>query len=162
MAVVTLPQFKAALSAGSSLGARTAANLADERLTAALDEAHDEVLGKLSTLYTLPVDEAAGPAIVRSLILNVAAYVATLEWLQGKELPERDPIVLRYQRAQKMLREVVDGTLVVDGLEKAGAGAPGAIQTFDSVPYVGLAEPAPGGYYYGTSYRNGGLLWDAT
>ena len=146
---VTLTQLRDTLTGTAGIGARTAGDGTDAQLQDALDEAHGEVLGKLATRYTLPTDPALVPPLVRSLIVTVAGYVATLEWLQGKDLSDRDPVVLRYARAQAMLRSIVDGSTEVDGLETP-VGAAVEVETFDGVPAMGLADtvlgrPVPGG-----------------
>lgn len=137
---VDLPALKAALASSATVGARTAANLSDEALQQALDDAHAEVLGKLSTRYTMPADASTAPDMLKSLIVSVAAYVATLEWLQGKDLSDRDPVVLRYQRAETMLSQILAGTLALEGLDRSAAG----VSAYDAEGYnpaegVGLA-----------------------
>jgi hypothetical protein len=78
-----------------------------QALLDALAEAHAEVLGKLGVVYSIPDvdtwDDA--PELVGSMILAVAAYLATLTWLNGRDLSDRDPVALRYNRAQLMLRQ---------------------------------------------------------
>lgn len=160
-AYVSVPDLVAMLQASAGVGAATAADLPNERLQAALGDAHAEILGKLSTLYALPADPTLAPDLVKSLITAVAAYVATLEWLQGRDLSDRDPVVLRYQRAQTMLRQVIDGTLTVDGLDSAAAVVYDAV-SYETMPPMDLANTVTGanewrgGYYLPGSVAGGG------
>lgn len=139
---VNLGTLKTALEGGAGLGARTAADLPDARLQAALDDAHAQVLGTLATRYTLPA-VGAEPPVVRSLLVAIAGYVATLEWLQGKDLSDRDPVVLRYQRALALLKGVSDGVLSISELEQPAAAA-AAVETYNSIPEMGLAAEVLG------------------
>jgi hypothetical protein len=167
--VVSLNQLRGLLKSSAGAGARTAATLEDQALLDALAEAHAEVLGKLGVVYTIPDGDTwdDAPELVGSMILAVAAYLATLTWLNGRDLSDRDPVALRYNRAQLMLRQVVESTLVVDGLVPAPSGGVGDVPTYEANPPVDLAGGVNGpGYYvgspsFGGAYTGGGWPWGA-
>lgn len=159
---VTVPELKAALSAQGGAGARTAASLPDARLTAAIDEAQDEVTGKLSGRYVIPTDPALMPAFVAGIILAVAAYVATLEWMQGKDLADRDPVVLRYARARANLKDIVDGHLAVQLDPVAGGPVDSDMDAYNAVPDMELVADVSGPTYGGLvagNWQGGGIRW---
>lgn len=159
--LVTLVQLKEALTAQAGAGARTAANLSDERLQAVLDDAHAEVLGKIRTRYTVPTDPATTPGLLKGIILAVAAYVGTLEWMQGKDLSDRDAVVLRYNRAQSQLKAITDGTLDLELETPAGGGSYEAT-SYTGTPAVGLTDDVAAPTYYGMAaggWQGGGLTW---
>jgi phage gp36-like protein len=158
---VPLEQLQDALKSSAGAGAATAADLDVDRLQAALTEAHAEVLGRLATIYAVPADPDLAPEMVKSLITTIAAYLATLEWLQGKDLSDRDPIVLRYNRTQTVLRQVTDGVLSVDGLEKASAGEFDAV-SYETTPVLDLAGDVAAmtyGGYTAAGWRGGNREW---
>lgn len=164
--VVSLSQLRDALKGSAGAGARTAATLEDGPLIAALNEAHAEVLGKLGMVYAVPENDTwNAPDLIRSLILAVASYLATLTWLNGRDLSDRDPVALRYARAQTMLRQVLEGTLAVDGLEPAPSGGVGDVPSFEANPFVNLAGDVngpsgyPGSPSFGGAYTGGGWPW---
>lgn len=91
--------------------AGTAAELGDARLQQAITSAQAEVDGKLGARYRVPFDDPA-PQLVQDITGDIAAYLASLVVRQTKDFSsERDPIWLRYQRAQALLSQIADGTV---------------------------------------------------
>lgn len=171
MAYVTVGQLKAALANGGGAGARTAADLPDARLQANLDEATGEVTGRLTRSFKLPdpgEDPATSPEsippLMRTIIIGIAGYLATLELFGSQPVEERDPVVLRYARAQDLLKQVAGGLLVVDGLEPKGPdSAPGgAPEIYQGTPAVGLADEFTVDAYgrHNMPAHFGGVVWE--
>lgn len=161
--LVTLPDFRDSLQNAGGAGARTAAELSDERLDAALDSAEGEVIGILSRDFTLP---AQAEGVLVDIILGIAGYVATLEFFGSQPLEDRDPVVLRYQRAQALLKRIATGQLEVKGIEPdAGASPSGEPAIYQGAPAVNLTNEAPaptyGGMWQGETggWHGGGLSW---
>lgn len=163
---VTLPDFREALANGGGAGARTAAELQDERLEANLNEGEDEVLGRLARDFTVPATPDEVPDLIRGIIFGIAGYAATLEFFGSRPLEQRDPVVLRYERAQALLTKVANGLVRVPGIDdQSGGSVDGSPEVYNVGPAVGLTEQAPlpplgspGWYGPGGAYT-GGLSW---
>lgn len=172
MAYVTVADLKAALQDAGGIGARTAAVLPDGRLQANIDEAAAEVTGRLTRSYTLP-DPGADPlvvpdgipALLRTIILGIAAYLATLEFNGSQALEERDPIQLRYTRALDLLKQVAKGDLVVPGVDpNAGESPSGEPEIYQGHARLGVADSFYPDDYAGRhnmpAHLGGGLVWE--
>lgn len=153
IAVVSIEAFLESLANGGGAGSRTAAELPEHRLVEHLENANVEAVGRLFR-YTV-ADPA--PQLLKSLVIDLAAYTATLEWNGSQPLEDRDPIVLRYNRARALLTSIAKGETEVAGI---GADTPGEAvgepEAYGSVD-VGLAQgwvddtaSAPG-YWHGMS-----------
>ncbi len=174
MAYVTVAQLKEALANAGGAGARTAAALPDPRLQANLDEAAGEVVGRLTHSFKIPdpgddplVSPDTIPALMRTIIIGIAGYLATLEFYGTQEVQERDPVVLRYTRAKELLDQVAKGTLIVAGLETLEGdtgsltGEPAIFQPPGG--RVGLADVFDPSSYDGrhnTPAHYGGAVWE--
>lgn len=171
MAYVTVAQLKAALADAGGAGARTAANLSADRLQANLDEATAEVTGRLTRSFKLP-DPGADPAVspdtipplMRTIIVGIAGYLATLEFYGSQPLEERDPTSLRYGRALDLLKQVSSGVLLIDGLTPASEdSAPGGEPAIYGGVSVGLADVFREDMYDGRHNAlpySGGIAWE--
>lgn len=99
----------------------TAASLTDEQINDAIDEAEDIVDSYVLGRYTIPIidfeqDDPDNPGFVlvynvapdpvRGLTRNIAAYLATLTFRKNKDLPEDDPIRLRYRMTMEILGSI--------------------------------------------------------
>lgn len=156
---VDLPAFKASLVNGGGHGSRTAAELPDDRLQARLDQAHANVLGRLSA-FKLPelvgpdaVD--AAPGVLVEAITAYAAYTSTLEWNNSQPLEDRDPVALTFALVQGQVRDIVAGRLVVDGLDPVDGVEAGDPETYQQTPALGLASGLFGSYGGGYDGDNG-------
>ncbi len=153
---LTVDQLKAALADAGGVGSRTAANLSDERLTEHVEDAEAEVLGRLAAagLVVTADPPTEAPALFRTILVGIAGYTATLEWFGNQELTDRDPVVLRYQRALALLGQLAAGRLVLDGITDESAGAAtGEPAIYQQGPAVNLTDEAPP-----PSYFNGGAF----
>ena len=131
MPYVTTSEFAEALANAGGAGSRTAAALPEHRLEANLEEATAETVGALAG-FALPPDggDAAAPMtppLLRTIIVGIAGYLATLEFYGSQALEERDPVALRYARARELLKAVTGGTLAVEGIEAKGDDSPSTV-----------------------------------
>lgn len=106
---------------------QTAASLPDWQLLDAIDEAEDMVNAYLVAysivVETHEVDDpdnpgntavfVAAPNPVRRWTRDIAAYLATLTFRKNKDLPEDDPIRLRYSIVVGLLAQVRSGILLL-------------------------------------------------
>lgn len=99
--------------AGSELLAGTAASLTDTDLVTAIDEAQQEVDGRLAARYAVPFTDPP-PAVVASVTRDIAAWLATLTWRRGEPIAATEPAALRYQRAEGLLGQLASGNLSLD------------------------------------------------
>lgn len=131
---VTVDEVRRAVTRSSSRQANTTGSLPDDQITDAIDNAQSEVDARLRGRYSVPFSPV--PALVHSTTLDIAAYLATLNYRQEKELPDGDPVVRRYQRACALLKDIAAGNADLD----AGDGAGPATRTGG-----GLGAPASRG-----------------
>lgn len=166
---LTVTDFKARLANAGGAGARTAAELPEERLAANSREAEAVVIGRLRH-FTLPAADAENvPDLLLTIIAGFAGYTATLEFFGSQPFEDRDPVVLRYLYAKEQLAAIQAGDLVVPGIDPGTGGNPdqqgGDPETYQPPSaYLGLAEGLtdyPGGGYagggiYGRGWSHGG------
>lgn len=94
----------------------TAASLDDPELTEAISGAQQEVDAKLAVRYTVPFPDSNVPDLVVKLTRDIAAYLADLTYRQGKDYEsDRDPVLLRYTRAQALLKDLSTGQADIEG-----------------------------------------------
>lgn len=91
--------------------AGTAAALSDGQLNDAITEATSEID---STIPGAPFTGTV-PAVVSSIARDVAAYLASLTYRKGLELPSDHPVALRYARAEMLLAKAAKGQLDLSG-----------------------------------------------
>lgn len=134
----------------------TAATLLDaDILDYQITSAAAEVDGRLGGRYKVPFPDPA-PALVKSLTVDVAAYLATLTYRQSVDLEPTDPVALRYARAQALFKGIADGSVDLPGAVVPGDGGaqPTGIATVRN-PYVGQLFGATD---FDLAYRNGGRV----
>jgi phage gp36-like protein len=104
---------------GGDVDLGSAAGMSNSGLQAACDEADAEVTGRIFNRYpTLP---APAPAMVVSIAVDIAAYLATLTFRRGDPIVPGHPVLLRYQRAQALLGQIAAGTMPLVGVETVDA-----------------------------------------
>lgn len=115
-----------ALTPGGATDDRTtAASLSDAQLVDAVKQADGMIDAHLSTRYTIPQDEdnplvAVDP--IRWWSRDIAAYLATLTFKRNKDVPQDDPIRLRFNLAMSTLIAVRDGKANLDLPPVGGEG----------------------------------------
>ena len=100
----------------------SAAELSDEQINDAISNAQSQVDGYLRRRYTVPFADPI-PALAVSLTVDIAAYLAGLNWYQETELLKDDPLALRYERAVALLKDIQAGEI---DLDDGDGGAPDA------------------------------------
>jgi phage gp36-like protein len=133
----TPDDVRAVVARSTSAGAGTSASaLSDPVLIEALASAEAEVDARLASRYGVPFADVAVPALVRSLTVDVAAYLATLTFRESTDLGQDDPIRLRFARAQDLLGQLAKGDLDLPGVtaddgSPAPAGRPRVLNTYE-------------------------------
>lgn len=154
MAYCTPQDVRAVLARDVAVATGTAAELSDTAILAQIDAAQAEVDTRIANRYTVPFP-APVPALLKSMTIDVAAYLATLLYRQSKDIAQFDPIVLRYQRAKELLAQLADGTIdlpVTATPGDGGAQPSGAARTRN--PYTGnLFGPDDWGLGYSQGRR---------
>lgn len=92
--------------------ARSTAELGDDQLDAAIEDAQAQVDGYLRGSYETPFDPV--PALVKSLTVDIACYLAGLNYYQETELLASAPLALRYARAIALLTDISMGKIQLD------------------------------------------------
>lgn len=164
-AYLTVTALRDSLVSAGGAGARTAGELPTERLQYHVNQAQDEILGRLSRNYVLVADDSTDPpppTLLVEIMGAFAGYGATLEYYGSQAVEERDPVVLRYTRAKEQLALIAKGDLVLPGLDdKSGGAATGEPAAYGMGPTVGLADDVyadPYGHTYGAR-RGWGGVW---
>lgn len=103
--------------------AATATSLTDEQISDAIEEAEGVVDNYIGRRYTVPLIEfeeddpenpgnvfefVAAPVPVRGITRNVAAFLIALTHYQNKDMPEDNPVRLRYGVALSQLLAIRD------------------------------------------------------
>lgn len=95
----------------------TANQLTDAQIELDIADADSEIDTALAERYTVPFPTPI-PALINSLSINIAAYLADLRFRGGKEYAsELSPYYLRYQRARTMLDAFAQGQGTIPGGE---------------------------------------------
>jgi len=97
------------------------------------------------------------PALLKSLTIDIAAYLAGLNWYQETELLGSDPLALRYARAIALLKDIACGEIDLD----TGDGGPPAPDSLGGMgrpinPYTGTLFGLPD---FGLGYGRGWGCW---
>lgn len=119
---------------------QSAAQLTDPELAEAIERAQSEVDARLAGRYFVPFDgipPGAGvaqtvPALVVDIVLDIAAWHATLDYRRGTPVTADDPSRLRANAAETLLGQIAAGQSVLIG----AAGSTPVASTDVSDPYV--------------------------
>lgn len=118
-AYATADQVKLAVARDPDKPTGSAATLGFDQIALAITDAQAEIDGRLRSQYTVPFTDPV-PAMIRSLTIDIAAYLASLTFYQEKDMKDTDPVVRRYKRACCMLGDIASGSIDLD----AGDGGP--------------------------------------
>lgn len=123
VAYATTEEVRLAVSRDPDKTRGAASTIREEALQLCLDMAQAEIDGRLRPRYIVPFEEGAVPELVRVLTIDIAAYHAGLTFYQEKDMKDNDPIVRRYKWACCILKDVVNGNVVIntDGSETTAA-----------------------------------------
>jgi hypothetical protein len=114
-AMYCLPSDIRANVAGTDAGTGTCAQLSDDQLTNAIQQASAKVSAYVGTSFVV---DAADPVItvpdlVATITIQLATFYATLTYRKGKDLSQFDPVVLGAAEANRTLQDVVTGKIEV-------------------------------------------------
>lgn len=167
MAYLTPAELRTILNPdGDDTDEGSAAGMSDAQLQVALDDAQAEVDGKLAARTTVPLATPL-PRLIRSLVADIAAYLATLTDRRSDPMGADDPVRLRYVRAAKLLDELAAGRHPLPSpLSEADWAnqSSAAVNPYDGqmmtpadagMQHVGGGQYVAGGSRYGTGYGYG-------
>jgi phage gp36-like protein len=93
----------------------TGAMLSDEQINDNIAEADREIDGKLSSVFATPFNPV--PELIANLSRDIAAYLSDLAFREVRDYQSSlNPVVLRYQRAQDMLKALMNGSMDIPGV----------------------------------------------
>lgn len=121
VAYATADEVRAAVARDLNKLTNTTASMDDQQFVAAIANAQAQVDGKLRRLYPVPFTPV--PSLVKAITIDIAAYLATMNYRQEREIPEADPIVRRYNRSTDLLCHLADGLLALDVGDGTGIAA---------------------------------------
>jgi phage gp36-like protein len=125
MAYATVADVREVLVRDDSDTEGNAASLPDPKIEGAIEQAAAEVDGWLSGRYGSNLPFTVVPMMVKSLTVDIAAYLADLTYRQASDFSsELDPVYLRYQRAKTTLEKLADGTVSLPDVDEDGDGDP--------------------------------------
>lgn len=118
----TVFDVRNALTPGAAASdATTAASLGDAQITDAINEADSRINSYLPGDYSVsattiqqgdpPQAFSVAPDLIRFWSRDIAAYLATLTYKKHMNVPEDDPVRLRYEMVMETLRLVRDGKI---------------------------------------------------
>lgn len=132
----TVGDVRAALApGGDQADTSTAASLPDWQIEDSIDEAEDTIRAYTQAYNIVPMEITVSdpenptntppfmvaPNPIRRWTRDIAAYLATLVFRRGKDLPEDDPIRLRYTRVMSLLADVRSDANILDLPPVAGS-----------------------------------------
>lgn len=100
-------EVRAAVTRDLNKVSGSSASMTDDQIEAAIDNAQSQVDSKMRRLYLVPFSPA--PAMIKSITIDIAGFLATANYRQEKIIPETDPIVRRYNRAHDLLCHLAQG-----------------------------------------------------
>ncbi len=135
----------------------SAAGMSDDQLSVAIEEAQAEVDGRIGARYAAVLPLSPVPLIVKNATRDIAAYKATLTYLQGQPIGNTDPVWLRYQDAKALVIGIATGAVTIPNgaggvTAEDTSGEPGGtvVNQYDgdlfTLDDVGLVPDFNGGY----------------
>jgi phage gp36-like protein len=85
-----------------------------------IDQADTEINAKLGGVYATPFDPAPStPPLIKDISIAIAAYLTDLTFREVRDYANVDgnPVVLRYKRAQELLKALANGNADLPGIE---------------------------------------------
>lgn len=109
---VTADEVRAVLARDTAHPSGTAAELDEAAIVNAIRSAQAQVDGRLGARYTVPFPADSVPQLVVDCTRDIAAYLCDLTYRQGLDYEsDRDPVVLRYQQAIDLLKQIAGGQI---------------------------------------------------
>lgn len=120
MSYATVGQVKDVLARDLTHVAATAASLSDPQIQEQLDDATSQVDSALGYTYPTPFG-LPYPAQVVAITRDIAAYLADLVYRGTMDYATgNSPMLLRYQRASQLLKDLASGAAKLNGWPPAG------------------------------------------
>lgn len=136
MAYATRDELKATVDRDVADTRDTAGSLSNGALDEAIEEAEAEIDSRLGTLYTVPFT-APIPTLINKICLAIAAYSADLTFREVRDYQsDLNPILLRYRRAQELLKLLATGEMDLPPGTPApdSDGGPGSVVVVYDMP----------------------------
>lgn len=115
MPYTTKERVRLVLARNQDQAEGTGAMLSDEQIDDNIAEADREIDGKLSSVFATPFNPV--PALIANLSRDIAAYLSDLAFREIRDYQSSlNPVVLRYQRAQDMLKALMNGSMDLPGV----------------------------------------------
>lgn len=124
MAYVTAAAVRSVLIADPTDAANTPAELTDAAIADKIAAAQAQVDAALSRRY--PVPFTAPPDLVVHLTAAIAAWLVTLTYRRSVDVPESDPVALRYRWAADQLAALASGAVELPDTTTGDGGTPAA------------------------------------
>lgn len=138
----------------------SAASMSSTQLDVACSEADTEVIGRIFQRYPSLPDPP--PALLVTIAVDIAAYLATLTARRGDPLLPGHPVALRYARAQQLLTQIVAGNVTLVGVEtvdSAAASDPASVNPTEGDLFsprdVGMTRGLDGAWHPAGSWPRG-------
>jgi len=133
VAYSTVERVQQALARNTQDTAGTAASLGTDVILQNIAEADREIDGRLTSIYSTPFNPV--PETIQDISTAIAAYLSDLTYREVRDYanPQANPVVLRYQRAQALLKSLASGEMdLVGATPTSDQGGNGRIvATFD-------------------------------
>lgn len=137
---------------GDDTDTGTAASMSDNDLNAAIQQADDEIDGKLFGQYVVPFTDT--PPLVANIATTIAAYLATLTFRRGNPIDPNDPVRLRYNMAETALAQIMSGAITLIDVDvppsPSAGGAPVVVNVLAGPLFNPSDYPVPG--FVGSGY----------
>lgn len=116
----------------------TAADLSDEQLQNAIDEASSQIDSYIGRFYTVPVASIGGatPPPIDFWARNIAAYNASLSYRGSQDFPDTDPVARRWKATMDALNLVATGKATLNIPSNTADNSVSAVGTAIN-PYIG-------------------------
>lgn len=113
MAYLTPDELRAILDPeGDDDDPGNAGRMSDAQLQVAIVDASAEVDGRLANRTAVPLTEPL-PTLIKRIVKDIAAYLATLTDRQSEPLNPADPVVLRYAASLRLLEGIASGAVAL-------------------------------------------------
>jgi len=102
--------------AGTDAGTGTCAQLTDDQLSAAIQQASAKVSAYVGTSYVVDAADpvVVVPDLVRTCTIQIGTFYATCVYRKNKDFSQFDPVLLSYNDAISTLRDIAAGRVDVD------------------------------------------------
>jgi phage gp36-like protein len=93
----------------------TPADLDLDQIRLAIADADAQINLSLKRRYVVPFAVGEVPDLVKHLSVSISSYLALLTFRGANAVPAEDPAALRYDRARRMLDNIQNGRVDIDG-----------------------------------------------